>query len=235
MSRSAILEVNIKNLINNYKVFNKITKSQVAATIKADAYGLGVIKIYKVLKKYGCKHFFVATLHEGLEIRKKFKTGLIYVLNGIENNQSNIFKKNKLIPILNSNKEISYIIKKKIKFGLHVDTGINRLGIENLNLIKNLTQNSNLVIILSHLASADEINNKYNIYQNNNFRIIKKIFNNEKILYSLSSSMGVTLGKKFHYDLVRPGISLYGGHHDNIKLEKLIKPVVVLTYIDKIF
>ena len=225
---SSILEVNLNNLIHNYKVFNKITKTEIAATIKADAYGLGALKVFKKLKINGCKHFFVATVAEGIEIRKKFKSGLIYVLNGIENNKINIYNKNNLIPILNSIDEINIIRGKRVKFGIHIDTGINRLGIVNTKKINNLILNKNLVIVLSHLASPDETNNSYNIHQNNNFKIIKKSFKNNKIIFSLASSLGVILGKNFHYDLVRPGIALYGGHHNNIKLKKLIKPVVKL-------
>ncbi len=229
MNSPCVLEVNLKNLIHNYKVFNKITNAKVAATIKADAYGMGSKKIFNILSKVGCKHFFVATLQEGIEIRTKYKNESIYVLNGIDDNQINLFKTKNLIPILNSKKEVSIVLRKKIKFGIHIDTGINRLGIEDINYLKKNLLNSNyLVIILSHLASADEKNNKYNIYQNERFKKFKKFFKNKKIIYSLSSSMGVTLGNEFHYDLIRPGISLYGGHHFNQKLKKLIKPVVIL-------
>ena len=69
-------------------------------------------------------------------------------MNGIEDNKIAIFQKNNLIPILNSKKEIKKIKKRKIKFGIHVDTGINRLGIENFKLIKNILLYKNLVIEL---------------------------------------------------------------------------------------
>ena len=225
---SSILEVNIKNLIYNYKLFDKITKAKVAATIKADGYGTGSIKVFKSLQKNGCNHFFVATLNEGLELRKKFKNGSIYVLNGIENNKTLIYKKNNLIPILNSTNEFKIIKKNNIKFGIHLDTGINRLGMQVIKLSRNIFQNNKLVIILSHLASSDEINNKYNNYQHMNFEKVRKKFKNKKILLSLASSMGAALGDKFHYDLIRPGIALYGGHHYNKKLTNLIKPVIKL-------
>ena len=100
---SSILEVNLKNFIHNYKVFKKYIKNkQVAATIKANAYGIGDKKAFSTLYKNGCRHFFLATLKEGLELRKFYKKGHIYILNGLENNDINIFKINKLIPILNS-------------------------------------------------------------------------------------------------------------------------------------
>ena len=66
INESGILNINTKNLIHNYNFFKKLKKNLIVApTIKADAYGLGYKKIYNLLLKEGCKHFFVATLSEG--------------------------------------------------------------------------------------------------------------------------------------------------------------------------
>ena len=225
---SSILEVNLKNLIHNNKVFKKYIKNkQVAATIKANAYGIGDKIAFSTLYKNGCRHFFLATLNEGLELRKSFKKGYIYILNGLENNDINIFKINKLIPILNSKIEMKVIEKTKFKFGIHIDTGLNRLGINKKDLPKKIYNNKNLQIVLTHLASTDEKKNLYNYFQNKKFKSINNLFKNKKIIFSLANSMGTILGKDFHYDLLRPGISLYGGHY-NTKLKKYIKPVVKL-------
>ena len=225
---SSILEVNLINFIHNYKVFEKYIKNkQVAATIKANAYGIGDKIAFSTLYKNGCRHFFLATLNEGLELRKSFKKGYIYILNGLENNDINIFKINKLIPILNSKIEMKVIEKTKFKFGIHIDTGLNRLGINKKDLPKKIYNNKNLQIVLSHLASSDEKKNLYNYFQNKKFKSINNLFKNKKIIFSLANSMGTILGKDFHYDLLRPGISLYGGHY-NTKLKKYIKPVVKL-------
>ena len=225
---SSILEVNLKNLIHNYKVFKKYIKNkQVAATIKANAYGIGDKIAFSTLYKNGCRHFFLATLNEGLELRKVFKKGYIYILNGLENNDINIFKINKLIPILNSKIEMKVIEKTKFKFGIHIDTGLNRLGINKKDLPKKIYNKKNLQIVLTHLASSDEKKNLYNYFQNKKFKSINNLFKNKKIIFSLANSMGTILGKDFHYDLLRPGISLYGGHY-NTKLKKYIKPVIKL-------
>ena len=225
---SSILEVNLKNFIHNYNVFKKYIKNkQVAATIKANAYGIGDQKAFSTLYKNGCRHFFLATLEEGLKLRKFYKKGHVYILSGLENNDIDIFKINKLIPILNSKNEMKLIEKTKIKFGIHIDTGLNRLGINIIDLPIKIYNKKNLQIVLSHLASSDENNNIYNYFQNNKFKSINNLFKNKKIIFSLANSMGTILGKDFHYDLVRPGISLYGGHY-NTKLIKYIKPVVKL-------
>ena len=229
---NAILEIKTKNLIHNYKTLSTIASSSLAgATLKANAYGIGDLEIYKLLYKNNCRHFFFASLDEALTIRKKFRKGNIYVLNGIEDHNFNIFKKFNIVPILNSRKELKKFVKnnginKKIKIGLQVETGLNRLGISIKDLGSISTNKLDLQILISHLASSDELKNKYNQKQNNNFRLYFNLFKSIKYK-SLVSSMGILLGKDFHYDLIRPGISIYGGHY-NSKLKKKIMPVVIL-------
>ena len=230
---SAILEINTKNILHNYKALSKIANNSISgATIKANAYGLGDLEIFKILHTNGCKHFFVATIEEGLNLRKKYKKNNVYILNGVDESQIKLTQENKLIPIINSLDELTNLnkkfghLKRKIKIGIHIDTGINRLGIKLKNLKNSKINNLNIYLLMSHLASSDEKNNKYNNFQNNNFI---NVFKNFKLVKykSLVNSMGIILGKKFHHDIIRPGISLYGGHF-NTKLKKIIKPVIKL-------
>ncbi len=228
---NSILEVNLRNLQYNYKKLSGLARKSIcAAIIKSDAYGTGVLKVFDALYKVNCRNFFVATTQEALEIRKKRSTSNIYVLNGLENNNISVFSKNKIIPILNDIDEYCFVTKnikkyKKLKFGLHVDTGINRLGI-NFKEFFELKFKNNIHILISHLASSDESNNYYNSIQNTKFRkAIDQQFTTA--IKSLSNSFALILGKNYHYDLVRPGISLYGGHQ-NTKMKKVIKPVVTL-------
>ena len=229
---NAILEINTKNLIYNYKHLSKIAKNSIcASTIKANAYGIGDLQILEILYENNCRHFFVATLDEAIKIRKKRKNIYIYVLNGLECNDINIFIKKDIIPIINSIEDLFLIIKndisnKKIKYGIHIDTGLNRLGI-NINELKKINVSKlDLVILISHLASADEKKNLYNKVQNLNFQNSFKYFKKTKYK-SLSNSMGLLLGKEYFFDMVRPGISLYGGHF-NTRMKRIIKPVICL-------
>ena len=228
---NAILEVNLKNLIHNYESLSKISnKSLCAATVKANAYGVGVLKIFDQLYKKKCRHFFVATLEEGLFIRKKRSHGIIYVLNGMEGNKIKIFNQSNLIPILNTESELElFLLKKndkKINIGIHVDTGLNRLGISLNYLKKNNINKLKFKILISHMSSADELNNKYNLIQNNKFKESINYIENIEFI-SLSNSMGILLGKDYHYDLVRPGIALYGGHFGT-RMKNVIKPIIKL-------
>lgn len=234
INSNAIVEINKKNLIYNYRLLSKIAhKSIAAATIKANAYGLGDIEVFKTLYKIGCKNFFLATTEEAIKIRKINKKVNLYVLNALENNNIDLFYKNNLIPILNSKEEINILYKSKFfntkfKFGIHIETGLNRLGISLEELDKKLFKKINLEILISHLASPNELKNEYTQRQNLNF--IKSFNFFKSIRYkSLCSSSGIMNNKNLHHDMIRPGISLYGGC-DNHSLKKKfkIKPIIIL-------
>ncbi len=230
INNSFILKINTKNLIKNYNFFKKRKKNIIVApTIKANAYGLGDKKIFNLLLKFKCKHFFVATVEEAIKINNQNKKINLYVLNGIQDYDLKLFSKNKIIPIVNTIDELKTAIKNKIHFGLHIDTGINRLGIK-YNEIPNLVfNNKNIKILISHLASADEKNNNYNNIQKNKFLQILKYFDNKKLICSLANSNGSVLSNSFLFDMIRPGIGLYGGNNNNNFLKKYLKPVVTIS------
>ena len=130
INESGILNINTKNLIYNYNFFKKLKKNLIVApTIKANAYGLGDKRIYNLLLNQGCKHFFVATLSEGLKLNNKNKLIKIYVLNGLQNYKLHKFTNANLIPVVNTVDEYNRIKNTKIDYAIHIDTGINRLGI----------------------------------------------------------------------------------------------------------
>ncbi len=225
INESGILNINTKNLIYNYNFFKKLKKGLIVApTIKANAYGLGDKKIYNLLLNQGCKHFFVATLNEGLKLNNKNKLIKIYVLNGLQNYKFHKFTNANLIPVINTIEEYNRIKNAKIDYAIHVDTGINRLGIPPKDLKMLDLKNQNIKLVISHLSSSDEYKVKYNIKQ-------KKIFNNfvnkkpKGIIFSLANAHGSILDKTYLYNMIRPGIGIYGCY-ENKKLEKKIKNVV---------
>ncbi len=227
INESGILNINTKNLIYNYNFFKKLKKNLIVApTIKADAYGLGDQKIFKLLIKEGCKHFFVATLSEGLKLNNKNKLIKIYVLNGLQNYTLNKFSNANLIPVVNSIEEYKRIKNTYIDYAIHIDTGINRLGISFEEFRKIDFKNDKIKLIISHLSSSDEYKIKYNIKQRKLFNSLIK--NKSKdVIFSLANSHGSILNKKYLFDMIRPGIGIYGCF-ENKQLEKKIKNVVNL-------
>jgi len=225
INQSGILNINTKNLIYNYNFFKKLKKNLIVApTIKANAYGLGDKRIYNLLLNHGCKHFFVATLNEGLKLNNKNKLINIYVLNGLQNYKLHKFTNANLIPVVNTVEEYNRIKNAKIDYAIHIDTGINRLGISYKDVKMLDLKNQNIKLVISHLSSSDEYKIKYNIKQN-------KIFNsliNKKTkgsLFSLANAHGSILNKTYLYNMIRPGIGIYGCF-ENKNLEKKIKNVI---------
>ena len=231
-----VLEINLKNLNSNYSQIKKMVskKTEVAATVKSDGYGLGVAHVAKSLMKKGCKKFFVATLNEGLELRKVSKSIDIMILNGLNKSKIDDYKQKNLIPVINDLKQLKIVEKyskenRRIRIVIHFDTGMSRLGLdlrETQEIIKKkdqLIKFSKLEMIMSHLACADTPKNKKNINQLNNFQKIAQFFPYTK--KSLSNSAGIQLGRKYDFDIVRPGISLYGGHstlNEKIKYKNVV-------------
>ena len=227
--QNTFLDIKIGSVVKNYnKIKNKVSKNcNVAATVKADAYGLGIEPIAKSLIQNKCNVFFVATLTEAIELRNVNKRISIYVLNGLNDDSIKTFHKQNFIPVINNliqlKKAESFSFKKKnpLKIALHFDTGMSRLGLDKEQtkiLLKNkklLIKNTYISLVMSHLACADNSKSKNNIRQLKKFKEISKHFPNVKL--SLSNSAGILLGKEYNFDLVRPGISLYGG---NCSLDK---------------
>ena len=224
IDQNTFLDIKIGSVIKNYKkIKNRVSNNCiVAATVKADAYGLGIKPIAKSLIKNGCNTFFVATLTEAVILRGINKRILIYVLNGLNDNSTEIFYKQNIIPVVNNLAQLkkaetfSSKRNKPLKIAIHFDTGMSRLGIdkdETKILLKNkksLVRSSHIELIMSHLACADNSKSSKNSIQLKKFKKISKYFPKTKL--SLSNSAGILLGKKYHFDLVRPGISLYGGN-----------------------
>jgi len=230
------LIINLNNIKNNLNIIKKFSKTTICPVIKANAYGLGDVQIAKFLKKNKCKNFWVANISEALKISKKISDINIYVANGLNKNEEQIFFKNKFIPILNTYEQFkkwtNFLNKKKLfnKLAIQVDTGMCRSGMQDEEILKIYNERSIIkkfkeVIIYTHLASADEKKSKYNSIQKNRFLKIKTMFNLPNCKFSLAASGGIFLGKEYHFDIVRPGIALYGG---KLFFKKGLKNVVSL-------
>lgn len=215
------LTVNLKALQENYKTLKNFcgASCETAAVVKANAYGIGASKAVPALFEAGARSFFVATLEEGVKIRRFLPQVHIYILNGFWPKSAKNYKTYNLIPVLNSTESI--IEFQKAGGGeaiLHFDTGMNRLGLrpEETPDLKGI----HLHFIMSHLTSSEETENPSNPRQLESFNAIRKRFTKTKA--SLANSHGIFLGAEYRFDLARPGIALYGSG-------KAMKPVISLS------
>jgi len=227
---NSLLVIDVDAIVSNYQTLrSKLTKAYCAATLKANAYGLGIKKIAPALDKAGCQTFFVATLDEAVELRKILNSNRksILVLNGFLAGTGSIFKQYNITPVLNNFGQLekwadfNATLEDRQKAALHLDTGMNRFGLDNKDiarLMKNpqILIKANIYMLLSHLACSDEPKNTMNNRQLLEFNsLIRRL---PRLTASLANSGGIYLGKKFHFDLVRPGLALYGsvpGHLQN--------------------
>ena len=235
---NTILEINLKKITKNYLFLSKFNKPGfTAAVVKADAYGCGINEVCPILSKSGCNFFFVAKFEEGLELRKYLpKSKTIAIFDGYLNPTNSLWKENNLVPVCNTVDQVLNASKDNILFMLHIDTGMNRLGLS-CKEAKILFESSKLnfkklILILSHFACSDNKNSKLNELQLNSFSSFNKYY--PKITRSLSNSHGIFLKNKLKDEVSRPGIALYGYvNDDKINLDETINlyaPILQIRY-----
>ena len=218
----AVLTINLEALRANWGELNRVSgRAECAGVIKANAYGLGLRQITEALIDGGCKTFFVASLAEARIVREAQPGATIYILDGLLPGASPYYAGFDLRPCLSSLAEVrewaAYCdaIGRRLRAAVHLDTGMNRLGLPAAEIEilagaeRDLFSSFELSLVMSHLACADEPTNPLNEIQRNCFDTLRKRL--PAAPASLANSGGTYLGPTYHYDLVRPGIALYGG------------------------
>ncbi|MCA1493701.1 alanine racemase [Sinorhizobium alkalisoli] len=228
------LTIDLAALADNWRSMDERSgNARAAAVLKADAYGIGVFEAAPVLYAAGARDFFVASVEEGVELRPLLPDARIYILGGMWPGNEELFFANDLVPVVNSAEQLAAFMAALSERGdypcvLHVDTGMNRLGLcveEALALAHDPARPASFspVLVMSHLACADDPKHPMNFYQLQRFREVTAAF--EGIPASLANSGGVFLGADYHFDLTRPGIAVYGGEAVN-GVPNPMKPVV---------
>jgi alanine racemase len=192
--------------------------SECAAVIKADGYGCGMEPVATRLARAGCKTFFVADLAEARRVRAVAQEPAIYVLNGLLPGTAAAYADARARPVIGSLVELAewdaFCSANQWHGGaaLHVDTGMNRLGIsanEAAALAPRIrAENHGITLLMSHLACAEEPEHPLNNRQIGLFREVRLLYRG--IPSSLANSSGIFLGNAAHCDMVRPGAALYG-------------------------
>lgn len=206
------LTISLSTIQHNYLSLSREAPSATcAAVVKANAYGLGVEPVAQTLHDAGIKDFFVAMLHEGIELRHILPQATIYVLNGILAGEEKEFITHNLIPVLNDAGMLQLWKNNGQKAIVHVDTGLNRLGFnmgEFMGLPDDAFDGLDIPILMSHLACADTNDHPMNEMQRLCLLEASKKLPQAKL--SLAASDGIYCGQAFHMDMVRPGAALYG-------------------------
>lgn len=217
----ARLTIDLDSLAANYRVLKAQAGGvEVAPAVKADAYGLGAAIVADRLWAEGARTFYAARLSEGVALRESLgdRDAAIYVLDGVTPGSGPTLEAARLTPALNSLPQIeawnSHARGGRLKAALHVDTGMNRLGVrlEEVRVLlgaMDRLKHVEIVQVMSHLACANDPDHPLNTRQLERFEEAAALFPDAR--RSLANSAGIFLGASYAFDQVRPGISLYGG------------------------
>lgn len=227
--------VDLAALVDNWRtVAAEVAGAETAAVLKADGYGSGLEQAGAALARAGCRTFFVARPGEGLLLRRITPDAAIYVLDGLLPDAADRYIASNLRPVLGSLPEIGEWAEVKRQgasagSALHIDTGMNRLGLTHAEA-RDIADDRDLLaalapsLVMSHLACAETPAHPLNARQQAAFGNARALF--ADIPASLANSAGAFLGPDYRFDMVRPGIALYGAQF--LPDRPPLKPVVTL-------
>jgi alanine racemase len=220
----ARLTLDLDALAHNHAVLRaEASGAEVAPVLKSDAYGLGAGPVGRRLWAEGARSFFVARLSEGEALRAALtpdRPATIYVLDGMTDGSEGRLAAASLTPVLSSLSQIALATAqatrdaRPLPVALNIDTGMSRQGLtagETRAVVQSLDRLRGLEVslLMSHLGSASEAENPRNRRQLSRFLDAISLVPGARA--SLSASAGIFLGADYRFDLVRPGISLFGG------------------------
>ena len=240
---TSVLYIDLTVIQSNYKMLQSFVRpgTSVAAVLKANAYGLGQDQVGNALYETGCRDFFYAFVYEAIKARKfhndnNQKDPNIYVFNGVFPDTENLFLDHNLIPCLISLDQVKRWSKKGKELGkklpclLHVDTGMGREGLSHSELevyVKSpeLREHLDVKYIMSHMANSNNSGAKKNKIQLERFlKALELIPDAKASLATFSNSSGMALGDNYQFDLVRPGMALYGYKNETYSTLLDLKP-----------
>lgn len=246
MSRPTIAEINLDALRYNLNQLRGLTggKAEILAVVKANAYGHGAPEIARELESAGARIFGVATTEEGIELRLSGTTSPILVLGGTYPQEMGRILANRLTPVI-YDLEIARAFqaraakeKRRLSVHLKIDTGMNRLGIpwrQWTSALKVLEGLKNLKVegLLSHFSVAEGEGPDDRAFTDKQLARFTKCLDLARQrgikagLVHLANSAAATLRQPARFNLVRPGLMLYG-YHPSPNLGRLIslKPVL---------
>lgn len=237
--RQNIITIDLKQIADNYFAIKKTLpiSTSLLAVIKADAYGHGLIPVAQKLESINCDGFCVAIVEEGVILRKAGIQSKIFILGIIGENSILAALEQELIICVSSFEYLNIIskyakqIRKTAYIHIAVNTGMNRIGINNRDELLKIYQYTlthphiHIVTSFTHLAFADEHPNEVNFISNYTQKQVNRYLEITKdipIPKSLSNSAGITRLDNNGYDYARAGIILYG--YPPVKTEISVKP-----------
>ncbi|RAK69026.1 alanine racemase [Phenylobacterium kunshanense] len=235
----AVLTIDLDALAHNRAVLAaEAAGAEIGAVVKADGYGLGAGPVARRLYAEGARSFFVARVSEGEALRSELgaRDAAIYVLDGLPTGTADRMAAARLIPVISTLPQANAALARAAAMGryavaLQVDTGMNRQGltlpeVRALLATPGALDRLEVVLVMSHLGSATVPGEARNPAQLARFREVRALF--PGVPASFAASAGAFLGVDYRHDLVRGGVSLYGGGPEE-RPDGRLKAVATLT------
>jgi len=235
-SRPTVMEVDLSALTHNLQAIRAhVGKAKkIMAVVKANAYGHGLIECARQLEADSVDYFGVALVEEGLELRRRGITKPILVFGGLYQEQLNTYLEYDLDVTASSTDKLLAIEAAALAHGttarvhLKIDTGMNRVGVQHDRLASFADavlecKNIHIAGVYSHFAVAEDTDQHFTQIQIARFEnalYYLKVRNIPWDLAHLANSAGLLGFPNSHFDMVRPGLALYGAapapHLENI-------------------
>ena len=235
-SRPAWIEVNFAALAHNLsEIRNRVAPAKVMAVVKANAYGHGLVPVARFYQQSAVDMLGVALLEEALLLRENGIACPILVFGGLLESQVPHFLLHHIDITVSSLSKLEQVegwalhLGCKARIHLKLDTGMGRIGTRACSAMPMieaalLSKNCELIGIFSHFACADDPHDKMNALQLERFE--EGIGHFEKLgapipMRHIANSGAILHQPKSFFDMVRPGILLYGIQPDAKSLVEL--------------
>lgn len=244
--RPVWVEIDLKAIRHNFMEIRRLVGPavEIMAVVKADAYGHGAVKIAITALRSGANWLGVALPEEGIALREAGINAPILVFSPLQPDQAEAMVRFDLTPTICMLEPAVALSRaavaagKKVAFHLKIDTGMGRIGVpasEGIIFIKKMGSLPGIEFggLFSHLATADERDKEYAKYQIKNFNKVIVDLKTEGLLPAkihLANSAGIIDLPQTYYNMVRPGIILYGMYpSDEVNVERIqLKPAFSL-------
>lgn len=223
--RPTVMDVDLGALSANYEVLQaRVPSAKVMAVVKANGYGHGLQVVARHFESIGVAYFGVGIVEEGFALREAGVTSPILVFGGVPGNQKRLFLDYDLdftassVEKLQAIDAAAHACGKRAKVHLKIDTGIQRVGVQyhsggNLFEVAANVKNCEVVGVYSHLATAEEEDTSFAKEQLSRFNSVLEQARDSlasPFLSHLLNTGGIISLPEGSFDLVRPGIGLYG-------------------------
>lgn len=222
----AWVEIDLGALVRNGERYARAAGVPIVPMVKADAYGLGAVRVAHALRPLKPWAFGVATIEEGEELRRAGINERILVFSPLLPSQFDAAQRTKLTPVLGDRGSIEAWLQRGEPWHLMIDTGMNRAGVpwREVATIRDLAAASPPQGVCTHFHSADMPDGSRDEQERRFADAVAKLPFEPKILHADNSS-AVAHRSPSPYTLARPGVFLYGvgsGHDPTIEPDPVV-------------